>query len=111
MGFAKILLENINGRFPNCGVDSLVSAAGNYLDPVFQGVHLVHFGQLENVKRMIEEKWGEKEHIVMEEETSSGPQPPLSPTSKLIRAKNRSGGRSGRFFTNAHSDWRRGRTQ
>ena len=76
------LRSNLEGRFPNSGMDRFERCVANYLDPRWKGVHLSINGNLESTKRDIENKW---------EEVRVDPTEPrvddrtLSPTSKLIK--------------------------
>ena len=42
---ARSLESNLQDRFPDCMAGRFIYAAGNYLDPVFKGVHLKAFNE------------------------------------------------------------------
>ena len=57
--FAKQLEINLKERFPQCMTGKFEYAAGNYLDPVFKGVHLhafkeVHLSAFDKTKAQLE---------------------------------------------------------
>lgn len=41
----RSLESNLQDRFPDCMAGRFIYAAGNYLDPVFKGVHLKAFNE------------------------------------------------------------------
>ena len=89
IGFAKLLLEKLKIRFPDCGTQVEERTAANYLDPCWKGVHLSKYGSLESTKKMILDKWS---HLEMEEDQPPArsdrgrqPAPPLSPNSQILQ--------------------------
>ena len=88
VGFAKVLLENVNKRFPECGTQVEERCVANLLDPHLKGVHLSPAGKLNSTKALVRTRWSHLEEVrVVEEQEVEGvtPRPPLSPTSKLLK--------------------------
>ena len=50
---AKQLGERVVQRFPRYGTTTLLHSLGNYLDPVFRGVHLELVDELDTVKESV----------------------------------------------------------
>ena len=85
-GFAKVLLENINKRFPGGGTMVEERCVANLLDPVWKGVHLKVKSKFETTKELIKRRWAylvDKNHGRADQEPSVAV--PLSPTTKLLR--------------------------
>ena len=98
--FAKELESNIMARFPDCMASKFIYAAGNYIDPVFKGIHLKAFPQkryLAKVKtdlELLSDKIAPTfQEVSDDEENNTGDQEtehvPLSPTSKLKKKHNK----------------------
>ena len=88
VGFARVLLENVNKRFPKCGTQVEERCVANLLDPHLKGVHLSPAGKLNSTKALVKTRWSHLEEArVVEEQEVEGvtPRPPLSPTSKLLK--------------------------
>ena len=87
-GFARILLENVNKRFPDGGTMVEERCVANLLDPHLKGVHLTAAGKFNNTKELVKTRWShlEEARVVEVHEADGGtPKPPLSPTSKLLK--------------------------
>ena len=82
VGFAKVLLENVEGRFPQGGTNVKLRCVANYLDPAWKGVHLAHYNKLQSTKTFINGNWSQMRAVTTVNEAGK---PPLSPTSKLLK--------------------------
>ena len=61
---AKQLGERVAQRFPRYGTTTLLHSLGNYLDPVFRGVHLELVDELDTVKEAVRRTWDREEEVV-----------------------------------------------
>ena len=86
--FTKTLERNLKLRFPDCNAGKFIYAAGNYLDPVFKGIHLKAFNgdHFDDTKEQLEQLASRKKLIDEDTEDNADPEAldmTLSPTSKL----------------------------
>ena len=79
----KVLQSEPIKRFPMCGAEEEIYRYGNYLDPVFKGVHLEALEALQKTKQEMVERWDEAD----DEEEGKEEDEDEDPTTKLLNAR------------------------
>ena len=79
----KVLQSEPIKRFPMCGAEEEIFRYGNYLDPVFKGVHLEALEVLQKTKQEMVDRWDEAD----DEEEVKEDDEEEDPTTKLLNAR------------------------